>query len=70
MNKLVKQLLDLNELEFGNIKISPEIFNINALIGIKTIRLKYVMVNPKLNLNPGITLLLLLMSIPPFYLLS
>lgn len=32
MNKLVKQLLDLNELEFGNIKISPEIFNINALI--------------------------------------
>ncbi len=32
MNKLVKQLLDLNELEFGNIKISPEIFDINALI--------------------------------------
>ena len=32
MNKLVKQLLDLNEIEFGNNKINPEIFDINALM--------------------------------------
>ncbi len=32
MNKLVKQLLDLNELEFGNNRITPEIFDIHALI--------------------------------------
>lgn len=32
MNKLVKQLLDLNEIEFGNNKINPEVFDINALM--------------------------------------
>ncbi|MGN0395335.1 MAG: histidine kinase dimerization/phospho-acceptor domain-containing protein [Coprococcus sp.] len=32
MNKLVKQLLDLNEIEFGNNRINPEVFDIDALI--------------------------------------
>lgn len=32
MNKLVRQLLDLNELEFGMDRVHPEAFDINALI--------------------------------------